>query len=79
MSDVGTGTRYIDRLLEPFSKGEWLALALMDALTIVGILTGVLGWAWVVITPTVGLWTVHCVYKALEKPRQPQPPRAVAR
>jgi hypothetical protein len=60
---------FMDRLIEPPTRTEWLLLAITDALGLIGIYTGVLGVAWFVLTPTVCCWTVHFAYNALRRPQ----------
>jgi hypothetical protein len=59
---------YADRLLEPPSKLEWLLIAAIEVVVGVGVLTGVLGVAWLVVTPTVIAASVHFLCKAFERP-----------
>jgi hypothetical protein len=68
MSDLRP-TPYADRLLEPPSKLEWLLIAIVEAIVAVGVLTGVLGVAWLVVTPTVIAASVHFLCKAFERPQ----------
>lgn len=69
MPDSTMPTGYAARLLEPPSKLEWLLIALVEVIVGIGVLTEVLGVAWLVLTPTVIAASVHFLCKAFERPR----------
>ena len=64
MADRRSRDAYADRLKGPLSRGDWVVLMGVDALGLAGLITGVLGPEWYLLTP----WTAavaYCAYNAV--------------
>ena len=70
MADAAAQRTFADRFIDPPTKTEWVLTALAEVVLIVGLLTGVLGVAWLIAVPTVGWWTMHSVFVALRVRRE---------
>ena len=59
MAEVADRPQFADRMIEPPTRTEWALVALMEAVGITGLLTGVLGPVWYILIPTVCFMAIH--------------------
>jgi 1,4-dihydroxy-2-naphthoate octaprenyltransferase len=71
MDEAAPRSTFADRLGEPPTRLQWLLFLVIDAVTIAGVATGLLGVAWLAVGPTVIAAAVYFLAKALEKPAPP--------